>query len=303
MMPLVSVIINCHNGERFLREAIDSIYCQTLSDWEIIFWDNASNDKSASIAKSYDKKLKYFLALKKTPLGEARNLAMRKASGKYIAFLDCDDIYMPNKIEKQIHLMEENNYVMSYGSGLTINEEGNEIKRISVKNSSGYVFDALLNHYEIGMQSVMLLKSYLLKNKLEFDTNFSYCPDYNLFMIIACEKPVGILKDFIVKDRVVKNSLQYSKQSINIAGSEVRVTLDAISKKYPDLEKKYTKDFKQAYGKSKFYDIVELIYLNDIRKARFRMKALIYLRYEFFLLYLILFLPLPNKFILKLIGR
>ena len=58
-MSSVSVIINCHNGERFLREAIDSIYRQTYTDWEIIFWDNSSNDKSASIAKSYDKKLKY----------------------------------------------------------------------------------------------------------------------------------------------------------------------------------------------------------------------------------------------------
>ena len=61
-MPKVSVIMNCFNGERFLREAIDSIYSQTFTDWEIIFWDNASTDKSASIAKSYDKKLKYFLA-------------------------------------------------------------------------------------------------------------------------------------------------------------------------------------------------------------------------------------------------
>ena len=302
-MSSVSVIINCHNGERFLREAIDSIYRQTYTDWEIIFWDNSSNDKSASIAKSYDKKLKYFLALKKTPLGEARNLAMKQASGKYVAFLDCDDIYMPRKIEKQIQLMEEYNYVMSYGSGLTINEEGHEIKKIPVKNSSGYVFPALLRHYEIGMQSVMILRSYLFQNKLEFDTKFSYCPDYNLFMIIACHKPVGIVKDFIVKDRVVKNSLQYSKESINIAGTEVRLTLDTISNNYPDLLKKYSNGFKQAYGKSRFYDIVALIYLNDLKRARFKMKALIYLRYEFFILYLILFLPLSNKFLLKLIGR
>ena len=97
MKPLVSVIMNCYNGDRFLRQAIDSVYCQTYDNWEIIFWDNASTDSSAKIARSYDDKIRYFLATKNTPLGEARNLALNKASGKYVAFLDCDDLYFPNK--------------------------------------------------------------------------------------------------------------------------------------------------------------------------------------------------------------
>ena len=58
---LVSIIMNCYNGQRFLKEAIDSVYQQTYHDWEIIFWDNASDDDSAKVAKSYDKKLKYDL--------------------------------------------------------------------------------------------------------------------------------------------------------------------------------------------------------------------------------------------------
>ena len=58
--PLVSIIINCYNGEKYLAQAIDSIYNQTYKNWEIIFWDNASTDKSASIAKSYDSRLKYY---------------------------------------------------------------------------------------------------------------------------------------------------------------------------------------------------------------------------------------------------
>ena len=71
--PLVSVIVNCFNGERYLKEAIESVYAQSYDNWEIIFWDNASTDGSAKIAKSYDKKLKYFLAEKTVCLGEARN--------------------------------------------------------------------------------------------------------------------------------------------------------------------------------------------------------------------------------------
>ena len=56
---LVSIIMNCYNGQRYLKEAIDSVYQQDFQDWEIIFWDNVSDDSSAKIAKAYDKKLKY----------------------------------------------------------------------------------------------------------------------------------------------------------------------------------------------------------------------------------------------------
>ena len=80
--------MNCYNGEKYLREAIDSIYAQSYENWEIIFWDNCSTDSSAEIAKSYDEKIKYFTVSSKLELGEARKLATEHARGKYLAFLD-----------------------------------------------------------------------------------------------------------------------------------------------------------------------------------------------------------------------
>ena len=293
--------MNCHNGERFLNEAIESIYSQTYKNWEIIFWDNASIDESAIIANSFDDKLKYFLAPKKTPLGEARNLALKRAKGKYIAFLDCDDLYFPEKIEKQVQLMEEDKFVMSYGSSVTINEDNNEIRRVTANNNSGYMFNFLLKNYEINMQSVMLLRSFLIEESLEFDISFKYCPDYKLFMQIASQKSIGVVKDFIVSYREVKNSL--SKKTLLIAGKEVRKALEVISKSDLMLENKYLKEFNQAYGKSKYYDAIALIYNNDMKLARKNIKLLIPLRYEYFLLYLLTFLPLSNKSILKILKR
>ena len=102
--PLVSIVVNCYNGEQFLKEAINSIYTQTYSNWEIIFWDNVSTDDSATIAQSYDKRLKYHLAHQTTPLGKARALAAGKARGKYLAFLDCDDLWLDSKLENQIEI-------------------------------------------------------------------------------------------------------------------------------------------------------------------------------------------------------
>ena len=106
--PKVSIIINCFNGERYLAEAMDSVFCQTYEDWEIIFWDNASTDNCAEIAKSYGERIRYFKSSSIYPLGKARNLAIENARGDFMAFLDCDDLWFPQKLEKQMYKHAEN---------------------------------------------------------------------------------------------------------------------------------------------------------------------------------------------------
>ena len=103
MEALVSVIMNCFNGEKYLKEAIDSVLNQTYSNWEIILWDNQSTDNSEGIVKSFnDNRIKYFYSEEFTILGEARNRALSKAQGEFIAILDCDDLWYPTKLEKQL---------------------------------------------------------------------------------------------------------------------------------------------------------------------------------------------------------
>ena len=98
--PLVSVIINCHNGEKFLKDCISSIINQTYSNLELIFWDNKSEDNSAKIIKEFeDKRIKYFYSEKFLSLYEARNKAINRSSGEYITIFDTDDLWENNKIE------------------------------------------------------------------------------------------------------------------------------------------------------------------------------------------------------------
>ena len=98
--PLVSIIMNCFNGELFLKDSIKSVLDQTYKNWELIFWDNKSTDKSAEIFKSFkDKRLKYFYADEHTSLYKARNLAIDKSKGDFISFLDTDDLLNQNKLE------------------------------------------------------------------------------------------------------------------------------------------------------------------------------------------------------------
>ena len=104
--PSVSVIMNCHNGEKYLKESVRSVINQSYKNWELIFWDNVSTDNSKEIVESFiDKRIKYFCSKKFTNLYEARNLAIEKASCNYIAFLDTDDKWSADKLEKQINFL------------------------------------------------------------------------------------------------------------------------------------------------------------------------------------------------------
>jgi glycosyltransferase involved in cell wall biosynthesis len=299
--PAVSIIMNCYNSERFLKEAIDSVCQQSYEDWEIVFWDNASTDSSAEIAQSYDDRVKYFLAAETAPLGEARNLALKQAKGKYIAFLDCDDIYLPDKLEKQVALMEQGEYALSYGSAITVDESGREIRRRAVSNKSGNVFAGLLKRYEVNMQSVMVRRDILLAEKLGFDESMKYCPDYNLFMEIASRHMVGVIKDFLVKYRVVANSL--SKQTLDIAAPELRYSLDRILSGNPQLKSKYPSEITGAYAKLHYYDAVAAIYQDNRKEARNRLKPAVRHNMAFIFLYLLLYLPIPVSVTLKLLRR
>ena len=120
--PLVSIVMNCYNGEKYLRQAIDSIFNQTYQNWEIIFWDNQSNDKSSEIYKSYkDSRLKYFCSKKHSLLCEARNYAIEKANGEFIAFLDVDDWWMECKLKKQIELFVDQKIGFVCGNYFIVN--------------------------------------------------------------------------------------------------------------------------------------------------------------------------------------
>jgi glycosyltransferase involved in cell wall biosynthesis len=299
--PLISIIMNCYNCERFLPESIESVYAQSYKNWEIIFWDNCSTDASKSIAFSHDDKIKYYSSDKTLPLGEARNLALSKVSGKYIAFLDCDDVYLPEKLQEQVSLMESSNFALTYGSAVIIDEMGRTVRNQKVKNRSGMNFGALLNHYEINMQTVMLRREILGQENLKFEEKLKYCPDYNLFMEIASRHPVGVIDGLLVKYRLVKNSL--SDKTVDIASAEIRFTLDQIFERDPGLMIRYKKESESAYAKLHYYDAVAAMYRMDRALARRELASVIFSRWEYFMLYLILFLPVPCKLILRLVGR
>ena len=96
---LVSVIVNCKNSEKYLKECIDSILNQTYSNFEVIIVNNQSTDNTKNIISAYsDNRIRYYETTKSLPLGAARNFAIEMSAGYFIAFLDSDDIWYKNKL-------------------------------------------------------------------------------------------------------------------------------------------------------------------------------------------------------------
>ena len=99
---LVSIIINCFNGEKYLNKTLNSVLSQKFTNFEVIFFDNCSTDRSSKIFKSFnDIRFKYFKTNKKISLYKSRNLALKKCKGKFITFLDADDWWNKNFLKSR----------------------------------------------------------------------------------------------------------------------------------------------------------------------------------------------------------
>ena len=121
----VSIITPTFNSERFIAETILSVQAQTYQNWEMIIVDDCSTDKTAEIVASIqekDSRIKYFYNTTNKGSAFSRNLALQKAKGKWIAFLDSDDLWHPEKLEKQIEFMTKNNFHFSYTNYSVIDE-------------------------------------------------------------------------------------------------------------------------------------------------------------------------------------
>ena len=185
--PLVSIIMNCYNGETYLQESIKCVLSQTYENWELIFWDNRSKDKSAEIFKGYeDKRFKYFYADKHTTLYKARNLAIEKSKGNFIAFLDTDDLWDENKLQLQMHYFSNPEVGVVYSNCWIIKKNiKNKKIYISKKLPSGKIFDQLIDNYNVGISTTVIRKKFYLKLTQKFDERFSIIGDSDLFMRLS----------------------------------------------------------------------------------------------------------------------
>lgn len=213
-MPKISVIMPVYNTkEEFLREAIESILSQTFKDFELIIVDDASDKFIEDIVSSYsDKRIVYHKMLKNSGAAEARNYAIKNAKGKYIAFMDSDDISSPERLEKQYSFLEKNKEIGCLGTQVRIigkteqnlkPEKHEEIKEKLL--TSGCVFC---------QSSVMLRKNILENNNIFYKTKYVPAEDYALWLDLIGYTQFAILPDTLVYYRDHIDNISHRKAKI-----------------------------------------------------------------------------------------
>ncbi|ABE52511.1 glycosyltransferase family 2 protein [Methanococcoides burtonii] len=249
--PTISIIMNCFNCSKYLKEAIDSVYAQTYEDWEIIFWDNVSTDNSAEIANSYDNKLRYFCGNKNVPLGYARNLAIEKIQGKYIAFLDCDDMWLPTKLEKQMAIFEStSNVKLVFSDCNIVDSQHNIINRsFAVQTPArGNVFEKLLMSYNFIPLVTAMIEKDVLDDVGCFDNTYRIAEEYDMFLRIAYKYPIDFVDEPLAEYRVHDSNCSH-RQDIGI--KEELMIMDHWKNTATHIEKKISIQLKKKILKRK----------------------------------------------------
>ena len=288
MNSKVSVIMNCFNGEAYLSQAIDSVFKQSYTDFEIIFFDNASTDSSAEIAKNYGPKLHYYYSQNLIPLGKARKEAMTHANGGWIAILDVDDFWLPNHLETSLNSIRETEYVMSYSGIKEINKKGKTIRLIRPIHKSGMQLKQQLRHYEINMQTPVISKEFLDQHKIEFNEEMHVSEDFNFFVRIAARGKIKVINKVTAAYRV-HDSL--TNKNIEYWYLDHRNTLEQLKKENHSLYESNFEDIKLAKAKAEYYLARFHFSQKEYRLTREIMGKLKEISLIYFILWLISFSP------------
>jgi len=162
--PSVSIVMPVHNGEAFLAESVRSVLRQSFLDWELIVVDDASDDASVHLVKSQcarDERIRLIELEQNSGAAVARNTAIEQAQGRYIAFLDSDDVWLPYKLERQLSFMHQSNAAFAYSGYERINEAGGHLISIGVPESLQH-HDLLKTNY-VGCSTVIYDTSHVSK--------------------------------------------------------------------------------------------------------------------------------------------
>ena len=213
--PEISIIMNCHNGEKFLAEAINSVLNQTYKNWELIFWDNSSSDQSEKIFNSFkDKRLRYFYTSKKVSLYVSRNAAIKKAKGNFVAFLDVDDTWLPNKLKLQLEKFKDQKVGLVYGKFLKYNKDSLFRKKQFITKQNlpeGYITKNLLKSYPVGLLTIMIRKKFIQKEKEIFKVKYNYLGDLDFVLRFSLKYKFAAVQECIGVYRQHNNQMQKKK--------------------------------------------------------------------------------------------
>ena len=226
-IPLVSILMNCFNGEEYLQEAIDSVISQTYENWELIFWDNQSTDKSAEIfLKNKDQRLHYYYSPSHTILGAARSAAIKKVKGDWIAIIDTDDVWRSDKLTKQIGAVMnagsiQNSIGLVYSRVMGIDKNSIITKEVCHKDylgmpmPAGRILHDLLFKGNFIMSPSILINTKFFSSVGGFPEDYLNAPDYYISCAISSKANVICVDEFLTQYRIHDNNLTIKQKVIS----------------------------------------------------------------------------------------
>jgi glycosyltransferase involved in cell wall biosynthesis len=266
-MTEVSVIMNCYNGERYLRAALDSVRAQTFADWELIFWDNASTDRSAAIVREFaEPRVRYFRAERTTPLGEARAGALAVASGTWVGFLDSDDLWYPEKLARQLAALAGTQHALCYTAIHEITPAGAPLRLVRPRYHSGDMLAQQLMQYDINMVSPLLRRALLLQHRLTFNPQITASEEYNLFLRVLAHGTACALDAPLAAMRIGAGTL--TDRQIARWADERFLTLAQLEEENPGLQARLPRAFAVAAARGEYYRARYLMHCGSTAEAR-----------------------------------
>ena len=208
--PKISVIMSVYNGEKYLKEAIESVLNQTFTDFEFIIVNDGSTDDSLKIIKSYaDKRVR--LIDNETNIGLTRSLnkAIEQARGEFVARQDADDVSLPGRFEEQIRYFERYPETALLGTGIYIIDEGGKVsgKKAAQENPGESLFKS--NRFNHGST---MFRSAVVRKLGGYNELLRYCQDYELWLRMAKSHEVRNLKQALYKLRSHDENIQFRKR-------------------------------------------------------------------------------------------
>lgn len=209
--PLVSIVIPVHNGEKYIKESIDSCLGQTYKNIEIIVVDDESEDNTLNILKDYGGKITVIPVEKQNGLGNVINIGIRKSKGKYIVRMDVDDIMYPTRIEKQVEYLESHPNCVAVGGQIDIIDENGNItghREYAVEDKD--IKKNLFLFQPFAHPAVTLRRSTLEEIGL-YPENIWKVEDVKLFLILSTKGEFHNLEDTVLKYRMTFKTESQSK--------------------------------------------------------------------------------------------
>lgn len=212
-MPRVSVVMSVYNGQKYLKESIESILNQTYKDFEFVIINDGSNDNSKKIIESFSNKRIMLISRENKGLIFSLNQAIGVAKGQYLARMDADDISDPTRFQKQVEFMDAHPDVALCGTwAKIINQAGHVVGQYKTPTASTQIRRAILFHNPFIHPTVMFRRS-IINEIGNYNPHFKNIEDYELWTRIVYKYNTANIGEFLISYRTTKESITQSKKT------------------------------------------------------------------------------------------